>query len=298
MSKNINIGTKLSEIYGHRNISLLIRFAEAEYEYLRDQSTVMIKEMHMIENIKDRNKRNIFQTKMKSNVKLFFKEVFDNLICSPNLIAFYSGIEIDLIVSKYIGIDTAFDKAAELHSEKARKDYTTLISDLRECMDIKGLDETVTFSDNLKKEWIKATKYLGSMLIRTYKYNEFIYNQDTLILELDKVNIEYFNKGKDLITWANMNNVDERNLWNDIYCRVLIMEEYFPKHQSEMERLFPEECKNDIKYIKTTITKLKNALEGTKIEIENRIIPEIKPVSKYQKYSGMNLKHWKSMEAR
>lgn len=294
--KNIGMGTKLAEIYGHRNISLLIRFAEGENDFIRNQSTVMIKEMHMVEAIKDRNKRNIFQTKMKSNIKIFFKDVFDNLICSPNLIAFYSGIEIDLIISKYIGIDTAFDKAAEIHSEKTSKDYEKLTSDLRECMDIKGLDGKVTFSEELKKEWRKATKYLGSMLIRTYKYNEFIYNQDTLINELDKVNVEYFNKSKDLIKWANDNNKDEHNLWNDIYSRVLIMEEYFPKHQSEMERLFPEEYKNDIKYIKTTITKLKNALEVTKIEIENRIIPEIKPVSKYQKYSGMNLKHWKNRE--
>ncbi|MGL4864519.1 MAG: hypothetical protein ACRC4T_15605, partial [Cetobacterium sp.] len=130
MSKNIGMGTKLAEIYGKRNISLLIELAQGEHEYLRDQSTLMVKDMYMIENIKDRNKKSTFQTRMKSNVKLFFKEVFDNLICSPNLIAFYSGIEIDLIVSKYIGIDTAFDKAAELHSEKARKDYTTLIGDL------------------------------------------------------------------------------------------------------------------------------------------------------------------------
>ncbi|MGL6131383.1 MAG: hypothetical protein ACRCZ9_07205, partial [Fusobacteriaceae bacterium] len=119
----------IKSVYGERNIMLLTRFTEGEYEYLRDQSRSIFVDMLTAEKIKDRNRKNIIQTKIKSMVKMFFKEVFDNLICSPNLIAFYSGIEVDILISKYIKIDTSFDKAALNHSEKASKDYTTLLGD-------------------------------------------------------------------------------------------------------------------------------------------------------------------------
>ncbi|MGL6065914.1 MAG: hypothetical protein ACRC0R_02470 [Cetobacterium sp.] len=288
---------KLKEIYGDRNIMLLYRFSDGEYEYLRDQSLSIFKEMQIVEAIKDRNKKNIYQTKMKSIVKLFFKEVFDNLICSPNLIAFYSGIEIDLLVSKYIGIDTAFDVAATNHSEKAGRDYSTLLSDLRDCIQIETR-ENIEFSEDVKKEWMKAQKYLGAMLIRMYKYNEFIYNQDKLVEELNRINIEYYNKAKDDTVWETLNNKNERSIWNELYSRVVIMEEYFTKHRSEMERLFPEEAKNDARYVKTTITKLKKILNTTKSIIESRVAPEAFKESKFSKYVGTNLKNWKNMEVR
>ncbi|MGL5932752.1 MAG: hypothetical protein ACRCY7_07620 [Cetobacterium sp.] len=286
---------KLKQIYGDRNIMLLHRFTEGEYEYLRDQSLSIFKEMQVVEKIRDRNKKNIYQTKMKNMIKLFFKEVFDNLICSPNLIAFYSGIEIDLLASKYIGIDTSFDIAAKNHSEKAGRDYTTLLTDLRDCVKLE-LNVTPIYSDDLKAAWIKTSKYLGNMLIRAYKYNEFIYNQDKLIEDLDRIDLEYYNRSKDEITWSKQDTKEEIAVWNELYSRVLIMDEYFNKHKQEMERLFPDEAKADIRYIKTTITKLKNVLELTKVEIENRKPPKV--TNKLQKYVGMNLKHWKSMEAR
>ncbi|MGL5050616.1 MAG: hypothetical protein ACRC6E_08350, partial [Fusobacteriaceae bacterium] len=213
-------------------------------------------------------------------------------ICSPNLIAFYSGIEIDLLVSKYIGINTAFDVAATNHSEKAGRDYSTLLSDLRDCVKINF--EAPEFTNELREKWIKASKYLGNLLIRAYKYNEFIYNQDKLVEDLNSINTEYYNSSKDNVSWKNKNNKSERNLWNELYSRTIIMDEYFSKHKDEMIRLFPESAKNDIRYIKTGITKLKNVLELTKVEIENRVELEPKKLNKHQKYVGMNLKNWKN----
>ncbi|MGL5355337.1 MAG: hypothetical protein ACRDAQ_02130 [Cetobacterium sp.] len=281
----------IKSVYGERNIMLLTRFTEGEYEYLRDQSRSIFVDMLTAEKIKDRNRKNIIQTKIKSMVKMFFKEVFDNLICSPNLIAFYSGIEVDILISKYIKIDTSFDKAALNHSEKASKDYTTLLGDLRDCIQIE-MSENIEFSEDVKKEWMKAQKYLGAMLIRMYKYNEFIYNQDKLVEELNRINIEYYNKVKDDTVWENLNNKNERSIWNELYSRVIIMDEYFAKNKNEMEKLFPEEAKNDDRYVKTTITKLKNILNTTKSIIENRVAPEPKKKSKFSKYVGMNLKNW------
>ncbi|MGL6098014.1 MAG: hypothetical protein ACRC0G_00175, partial [Fusobacteriaceae bacterium] len=198
---------------------------------------------------------------------------------------------VDLLISKYIKIDTSFDKAALNHSEKASKDYTTLLGDLRDCIQIE-MSENIEFSEDVKKEWMKAQKYLGAMLIRMYKYNEFIYNQDKLVEELNRINIEYYNRTKDEIVWENLNNKTERSLWSELYSRVMIMEEYFIKHRSEMERLFPKEAKNDARYVKTTITKLKNILNTTKSIIENRVAPEPKKESKFSKFVGMNLKNW------
>ncbi|MGL5126131.1 MAG: hypothetical protein ACRC6U_09170 [Fusobacteriaceae bacterium] len=282
------LGKKLIEIYGNRNIQTLMSFMESGEGYLYDGSKSIFLDMQKVESVKDRNRRNKLQTQIKINMKLFLKDVFDNIVPSPNLIAFYTGIELDIIISKFIGIEAAFAREAVKESGLL-KDYGTLTSQLREQVTI-TLPEEPIFSLQVKESWIKSLVYLGKMLVRTYKYNEFMYNHNTLVEELDKNNEIYALKYD--LEWENLDFIGEKDICKQIYYRIYMILEFFISSKDKMKELDPENYELDIRYIKTTITKLKNSLEITKKEVENK---KVKKVSSYQKYSGINLKNWKSI---
>ncbi|MGL4998576.1 MAG: hypothetical protein ACRC5T_06355 [Cetobacterium sp.] len=285
------LGKKLMEIYGNRNIQTLMNFMENGEGYLYEQSKILFLDMQRTETLKDRNRRNKLQTMIKTNIKLFLKEIFDNSIPSPNLIAFYTGIELDIIISKFIGVEAGFGREVTKEA-KMSNDYKTLTSQLRDSVTI-SLQDPHKFSLEVKESWVKTITYLGKMLVRTYKYNEFMYNHNTLVKELDKNNEFYMMKHE--LEWSNLHFVGEKDICNQINCRIYMILDLFEKSKDKMAEIHPSEIDLDLRYIRTTITKLKKSLELTRVEIDNK---KLKKVSEHQKFVGINLKNWKSMEAR
>lgn len=287
---------QLEKIYGDRNLKLLYKLSKTDNEYLEKQSNIMLADMIKIERIKDRNMKFKAQSSMKSMMKVFFDDFNNNLLPSPNLMAFFTGIELELALQKYINITPIFEKLAKDYSKSTASDFDIIMNDLKETVTF-NLKHTPTFSDELLKSWSSTINYLGSTLMRMMKYNEFAYNQEQLVDELVKLNTLYFEKNKNEITWNNADFNDEKNLWFELYYRVKIVQDLFVKDVEIKGKIYPDEIQKDIKYIKTTCTKLLKVLDLTKDEIENRVpeIKEVKKESKYQKYAGMNLKHWKKI---
>ncbi|MGL5426637.1 MAG: hypothetical protein ACRDAS_01875 [Cetobacterium sp.] len=282
------LGKKLMEIYGNRNIQTLMNFMENGEGYLYEQSKILFLDMQRTESLKDRNRRNKLQTMIKTNIKLFLKEIFDNSIPSPNLLAFYTGIELDIIISKFIGVEAGFGREVTKEA-KMSNDYKTLTSQLRDSVTI-SLEDPHKFSLEVKESWIKTITYLGKMLVRTYKYNEFMYNHNTLVKELDKNNEFYMMKHE--LEWSNLHFVGEKDICNQINCRIYMILDLFEKSKDKMAEIHPDEIDLDLRYIRTTITKLKKSLELTRVEIDNK---QVKKVSKHQKFVGVNLKNWKKI---
>lgn len=290
----MSLGKKLKEIYGERNIAVLMRFTESGEGYINEQSKSLFLDMKKVESIKDRNQKLRYQTQVKANIKLFLKEVFDNIIPSPNLVAFYTAVELDILISKFIGTEIAFEKEVQV-DDKLKNDYKTMTSQLRESVTIE-LSEKFEFSKEVVNSWDSSTKYLGRMIMRMFKYNEFMYNQDSLVELLENTN-EVFSK-KHSLEFSNSDFAAEKDVCKEIYYRFFIIQELIEGYREKLKELLPDYFDKDLKYLKTTITKLKKSLELTKVEIENKIPVQPKKESKYAKYVGMNLKHWKNMEAR
>lgn len=290
----MSLGKKLKEIYGDRNITVLVKFTEECDGYIQEQAKNLFIDMKKIEAVKDRNQKFRFQTQMKTNIKLFLKEIFDNIIPSPNLVAFYTAVELDILIAKFLGTEIAFEKEVQV-DDKLKNDYKTMTSQLRESITLK-LPQKLEFSKEVVDSWNSSTKYLGKMIMRMFKYNEFMYNHDHLVELLENTN-ESFSKKYDL-EFKNSDFIDEKNVCKEIYYRFFIIQDLVEGYKENLKELLPDDFDKDMKYLKTTITKLKKSLELTKIELESKIPPKPKTENKYQKYSGMNLKHWKSMEAR
>lgn len=123
----VSLGKKLQEIYGERNIAVLMKFTENGEGYIHDQAKILFLDMKKVETIKDRNKKLRYQTQIKTNIKLFLKDVFDNIIPSPNLVAFYTAVELDILISKFIGTEIAFEKEVQV-DDKLKGDYKTMTS--------------------------------------------------------------------------------------------------------------------------------------------------------------------------
>lgn len=287
---------QLEKIYGNRNLKLLYKLSKTDNEYLEKQSNIMLADMIKIERIKDRNLKFKAQTSMKSMIKVFFDDFNNNLLPSPNLLAFFTAVELEIAASKYTKIEATFKKLAKDYSDSAASDFDIIMADLKETVKFE-LKYIPTFSDDLIKSWNTALNYLGSSLLRIMKYNEFAYNQEQLIDELVKLNTLYYEKNKNNITWINTDFSDEKNLWFELYYRIKIVQDLFTKDTEIKSKHYPDDIQKDIKYIKTTCTKLLKALDETKVEIENRVseIKEVKKENKYQKYAGINLKHWKKI---
>lgn len=287
---------QLEKIYGNRNLKLLYKLSKTDNEYLEKQSNIMLADMIKIERIKDRNLKFKAQTSMKSMIKVFFDDFNNNLLPSPNLLAFFTAVELEIAASKYTKIEATFKKLAKDYSDSAASDFDIIMADLKETVKFE-LKYIPTFSDDLIKSWNTALNYLGSSLLRIMKYNEFAYNQEQLIDELVKLNTLYYEKNKNNITWINTDFSDEKNLWFELYYRIKIVQDLFTKDTEIKSKHYPDDIQKDIKYIKTTCTKLLKTLDETKVEIENRVseIKEVKKENKYQKYAGINLKHWKKI---
>lgn len=288
----MSLGKKLKEIYGDRNITVLVKFTESDDDYMSGQAKALFADMKKIETIRDRNQKFKYQTQMKTNIKLFLKDIFDNIIPSPNLMAFYTAVELDVLISKTIGIEIAFEKEVQI-DEKLKKDYITMTSQLRDAITT-GLENKLELSEEVLDSWKRSSNYLGKMIMRIFKYNEFMYNHDILVAALEKLDEDYSKKYT--LNFENSDFQAEKNVCKEIYYRFFIIQELFEGYKEKLKLLSPEDYAKDIKYLKTAMTKLKKSLELTKVEIENKVPVKPKKESKYQKYSGMNLKHWKSME--
>lgn len=290
----MSLGKKLQEIYGERNIAVLMKFTENGEGYIHDQAKILFLDMKKVETIKDRNKKLRYQTQIKTNIKLFLKDVFDNIIPPPNLVAFYTAVELDILISKFIGTEIAFEKEVQV-DDKLKGDYKTMTSQLREAVTFE-LPEKFEFSKEIIDSWNSSTKYLGKMIMRMYKYNEFMYSQDVLVETLEKAN-KTFSK-KHSLEFSNSDFAGEKDVCKEIYYRFFIIQELVEGYRKELKTLLPDDFDKDLKYLKTTITKLKKSLELTKVEIENKVPVQPKKESRFSKYVGVNLKNWKNMEAR
>lgn len=290
----MSLGKKLQQIYGERNIGVLMRFTESGEGYIEEQAKTLFLDMKKVETIKDRNQKLRYQTQIKTNIKLFLKEVFDNIIPSPNLVAFYTAVELDVLISKFIGTEIAFEKEVQVDSKLAN-DYKTMTSQLRESVTLE-LPEKFEFSKEVIDSWNSSTKYLGKMIMRMFKYNEFMYNQDHLVELLENTN-DVFSK-KHSLEFSNSDFAGEKDVCKEIYYRFFIIQELVEGYREKLKELLPDDFDKDLKYLKTTITKLKKSLELTKVEIENKVPVQPKKESRFSKYVGVNLKNWKNMEAR
>jgi hypothetical protein len=282
----MSLGKELMKIYGERNINTLMNFTKSGGGYLSECSKSFFIDMKKVETIKDRNRKFALQTQIKKNLKSFLDDIFENSIPSPNLVAFYTGIELDIIISKFIEIDASFPKEVS-KDEKLDRDYKTLTSQLRDSVTM-TIEDKHQFSEEVKDSFRRSSTYLGKMLVRTYMYNEFMYNHNTLLDILNENNKIYYEKYE--FEWENLDFASEKDLCNQIYYRIEMIRDFFQKDIERMKSIIPDKFDNDMKYIRTTITKLKKSLELFRREIDLKVA---KKVSKYQKFSGMNLKNWK-----
>lgn len=260
----------ITKIYGGHNINILKKIGSGNLGYPTEQANIFLNDMNGILKIKDRNKKFAFEMQMKKMIKEFIKDFSENILVSDNLIAFFTGIELELLLTQYLNIDSSFERKCK-NSLKNSSDYEKIMKDLKKDIDLK-LDYEPLIQGPLKVNWTNTINWLGSSMFRLFKYNECMYNNDTLTKELEKINQLYLEKVDAEILWDIDNIPDflkcETRLWNELYSRFRIIKDYSSKASVRFEELIKSDAKKDLAHFKSTLTRLENSLMKHKKLIE------------------------------
>ncbi|WP_297635060.1 hypothetical protein [uncultured Clostridium sp.] len=263
----------LENIYGERNLQLIEKLLCSNDPYYNQQAKIFVTTMCEVERTKARNMKFKKRMELKGRLTKFLKDFSLDIVPSDNLITFFMGIELEMILCKLFEIESYFAKKCRTFHAKTADDYEKLIVMMGEDDLNLNLDYEPVFTGKFKEEINICMSWLGSMLFKTYKYNEYMYNHETLKNELDSLSKKYCDETDNSTLWENETLPEcfkgEALLWNEIYSKLRIFKDYGLKAIEKFETTLPGiEAGKDKKFFKSTVTRLENVLNKYKKLIE------------------------------
>lgn len=263
----------LENIYGERNLQLIEKLLCSSNPNCNQQAKAFVTTMCEVEKVKARNLKFKKRMELKGRLTKYLKDFSLDMVPSDNLITFFIGIELEMVLCKLFEIESYFGKKCRTFHAKTADDYEKLFAMTGEgALDLK-LNYDPVFTGKFKEEVNICMSWLGSMLFKSYKYNEYMYNYETLKNELDSLSKKYCDETDSDTLWENETLPEcfkgEALLWNEIYSKFKIFKDHGLKAIEKFETTLPgAEAIKDKKFFKSTVTRLDNMLNKYKKLIE------------------------------